>query len=137
MSTSETVNEHFLCICFSFHFAPQNLNLLKLCSNYAGYFFAPPGKHYRIGLLFIHKKWLGRGGGTDLCDGAKLRPGPKEESLVGDGGEVLPIYGLYRFSIYTLSDLGDLSNLIGSLFSYKNKIKKSAKKLFLSNFYKR
>ena len=65
--------------------------------------FAPQGKHYRIGLLFIHKKWLGRrGGGTDFCDGAKLRPGPKAESL-GDGGEVLPIYGLYRFSIYTLS----------------------------------
>ena len=57
----------------------------------------------------------GGGGGTDFCDGAKLRPGPKAESLVGDGGEVLPIYGLYRFSIYTLSDLGDLSNLIGSL----------------------
>ena len=54
-------------------------------------------------------------GGTDFCDGAKLRPGPKAESLVGDGGEVLPIYGLYRISIYTLSDLGDLSNLIGSL----------------------
>ena len=62
------------------------------------------------------QKMVGEGGGgTDFCDGAKLRPGPKEESLVGDGGEVLPIYGLYRFSIYTLSDLGDLSNLIGSL----------------------
>ena len=97
-------------------FCPTKFKFIKVMFKLCWKAFAPPGKHYRIGLLFIHKKWLGRGGGgTDFCDGAKLRPGPKEESLVGVGGEVLPIYGLYRFSIYTLSDLGDLSNLIGSL----------------------
>ena len=90
MSTSETVNEHFLFICFSFHFAPQKF--IKVMFKLCWVTFAPPGKPYRIGLLFIHKKWLGSGG-ADFSDGAKLRPGPKGESLVGDGGEVLPYMG--------------------------------------------
>ena len=35
--------------------------------------FAPPGKPYQVGLLFIHKN--GWGGLISVCDGAKLRLG--------------------------------------------------------------
>ena len=73
MSTSETINFHFLFICFLFYFTPRNLNLLKVMFKLWWIAFALPQKSYRIGLLFIHKN--GWGGLISVCDGAKLRLG--------------------------------------------------------------
>ena len=63
MSTSEIINFHFLFICFSFYFTPRNLNLLKLCSNYAGKLL-PARKTIPDRASVQTQKWLGR---PDFC----------------------------------------------------------------------
>ena len=81
MSTSETINFHFLFICFPFHFTPRNLNLLKLCSNWLES-FCDPTKILPERASVNTKKRLGR----PVCDGAKLRPGSDLYSGEPGGG---------------------------------------------------
>ena len=75
-------------LSFSFYllFAPRNLNLLKLCSNYAGKLL--PRKETIPDRASVHtQKWLGSGGGLMSVTERSYSPAPisKEESLVGKG----------------------------------------------------
>ena len=68
MSTSEAITSLF--ICFSFHFASRNLNLLGLCSNYMMDNFCPTTKTIPDRTSVHTQKWLGL---RDFYDEAKLR----------------------------------------------------------------
>ena len=96
MSTSETIDFHFFYLLL-ISFYSTKFKLIKAMFKLCWIAFAPPGKPYQIGLLFIHKN--GWGGLISVCDGAKLRLGSDllsgEPGGKGQGGTAM--YGLYRY----------------------------------------